>query len=183
MQDPSFFPNAGVVREIFSHFGPVVCVTILSSTDLTVLVQFEYPVSATALVNSTGMSLGGRHIVTQHLNAKSSLQEDLRPQPVSSRGNQDRFDPFINDMWRPLMQLGRSSIRSDLSADSQPFVPTSITQADLNLGHGGQSFGDQHSRESTASSDKTKLSPQGGKMMQAENKGLDRWSVLPRWCE
>jgi hypothetical protein len=81
-QDPNFFPNAGAIREIFSHFGPVARVTIIPGPSLTALLAFEHKVCAEALINSNGMNLGGRPIYTKSI--APTLDQILQPSKTPS---------------------------------------------------------------------------------------------------
>ncbi|WVF68344.1 hypothetical protein IAT40_003109 [Kwoniella sp. CBS 6097] len=123
-----FFPNAGTVRDVFSHFGPVSRVTILSTSPLQALIQFEHEVSATALLNANGLSIGGRSVLTRPYVTSVLTPTDSRESSSSSRIT---FDPFGNnsDLSQRFSSLNMISTPlgsltpTVLNAESEPFVP------------------------------------------------------------
>ncbi|RSH93099.1 hypothetical protein EHS25_007452 [Saitozyma podzolica] len=131
--DPNHFPSAGVVREVFAHFGPVTRVTILSMSPpgLSVLIQFAHPISASALIQSHGLDLGGRNILTRRFGLLPVLL-DLSS-PSAPQLPPPTFDPFGHDhsdhhvvMSRAFDMFGRNTAHhsaSRLNAESQPFIP------------------------------------------------------------
>lgn len=93
-QNSTYFPSARAIHEIFSHFGPVSNVTPLPliGESLSVILAFDHKVSADALINSNGMSLGGKPIFTRPLIARSQAwyhcgQNTTQAHNVMSRGN------------------------------------------------------------------------------------------------
>ncbi|OCF73367.1 hypothetical protein I204_06599 [Kwoniella mangroviensis CBS 8886] len=124
--DPAYFPNAGAVREIFSTFGPVQRVTIISVTPFQAVINFEHEVSATALINANGLSLGGRPVVTRRY-TKPPFAISSPSQEATSPGRLT-FDPFGTDITNRLANLQvngpiESSSATSLNANSAPFVP------------------------------------------------------------
>lgn len=132
-QDPNHFPSAGVVREVFAHFGPVTRVTVLSmgAPGLSVLIQFAHPISASALIQSNGLELGGRKILTRRFGLLPMLP-DLSS-PTTPQLPPPTFDPFGRDqsdhpglMNRAFDMFGRNTAHhsgSRLNAESLPFIP------------------------------------------------------------
>ncbi|GFZ49844.1 hypothetical protein JCM24511_07247 [Saitozyma sp. JCM 24511] len=140
--DPNHFPSAGVVREVFAHFGPVTRVTVLSmgAPGLSVLIQFAHPISASALIQSNGLELGGRKILTRRFGLLPMLP-DLSS-PTTPHLPPPMFDPFGRDqsdhrglmnradhrglMNRAFDMFGRNTAHhsgSRLNAESLPFIP------------------------------------------------------------
>ncbi|WWC92641.1 uncharacterized protein L201_007600 [Kwoniella dendrophila CBS 6074] len=127
--DPIYFPNAGAVREIFSTFGPVVRVTIVSVTPFQAVVNFEHEVSATALLNANGLSLGGRPVHTRRY-ARPSLGDSTNNSSNRQMSSPIRltFDPFGSEIGDQLSRLqfpgsSDSSMSTSLNANSAPFIP------------------------------------------------------------
>ena len=156
-----------MIREIFSHFGHVLRVTVLRSDPLQVLIHFEHPISATALINSNGLSLGGRAILT-------------RPFSRPTTPPRFTFDPFGQDISEELPQgfnrLNAGSSR--LKADSQPFVPPvrqrpSESPPDVDFG----------SSPSNGSSNERKTSVGTSQSMPTGGQRVDRWHDPTAWCE
>ncbi|OCF34381.1 hypothetical protein I316_03895 [Kwoniella heveanensis BCC8398] len=123
-----YFPNAGTVRDVFAHFGPVSRVTILSTSPLQALIQFEHEVSATALLNANGLSIGGRSIITRPYGSSALTPTSSRESSSATRIN---FDPFkiSSDLPERLSKLSmlstpsRTLTTTSLNAESEPFVP------------------------------------------------------------
>ncbi|WWC66036.1 uncharacterized protein I303_108658 [Kwoniella dejecticola CBS 10117] len=131
--DPVYFPNAGAVREIFSTFGPVIRVSIVSVNPFQAVIYFEHEVSATALLDAHGLSLGGRPVHTRRY-IKPSLSNLLHPVNGGSSSPLNLpFDPFSNesDVASRLSRvqlptrLNNSGVLTptSLNANSAPFVP------------------------------------------------------------
>jgi len=166
-QNSSFFPNVGAIRDIFSHFGTVLRVTVLRNDPLQVCIQFEHPISATALLNSDGMSLGGRPIHARLFSLGGSATPPFK------------FDPFGQDLPRTLTQsLNRLDAGFiQLNADSQPFVPPtkhSPKQSPTN---------DRGSSPSNGNSTESKTSIGTSKSAPAERKVIDRWHNSAARCK
>ncbi|WVQ66209.1 uncharacterized protein L199_004388 [Kwoniella botswanensis] len=130
--DPAYFPNAGAVREIFSTFGPVQRVTIISVTPFQAVINFEHEVSATALINANGLSLGGRPVVTRRY-TKPPFAIASPSREATSPGRLT-FDPFGTDITNRLANLQvngpiESSNATSLNANSAPFVPLPYSNA------------------------------------------------------
>ncbi|WVW87091.1 hypothetical protein I302_109148 [Kwoniella bestiolae CBS 10118] len=130
--DSSYFPNAGVVREIFSTFGPVQRVTIVSVTPFQAVIYFEHEVSAIALINANGLSLGGRPVITRKY-VKPSFPALSSSRGLSAPGRLT-FDPFGTDITDRLSNLQISGSNgsfspTSLNANSAPFVPLPYNNA------------------------------------------------------
>jgi hypothetical protein len=97
---------------------------------LSVLIQFAHPISASALIQSNGLELGGRNILTRRFGMLPELSSPTAPQlhPLN-------FDPFGRDqsdhhglMSRAFNMFCRNTAHhsaSRLNAESQPFIPPS----------------------------------------------------------
>ncbi|WVQ95897.1 hypothetical protein IAU59_002996 [Kwoniella sp. CBS 9459] len=123
-----YIPNAGTVRDVFSHFGPIARVTILSTDPLQALIHFEHEVSATALLNANGLSIGGRSVVTRPYVASVLTPVSSRESSSASRITLDALSPNFDLSYR-FSKLGMlstpmgSSTPTTLNAESEPFVP------------------------------------------------------------
>ncbi|KAK4684163.1 hypothetical protein P7C73_g6036, partial [Tremellales sp. Uapishka_1] len=163
-QDPNYFPNAGVIREIFAHFGTVVRVTVLSSdSTLQVLVQYQHPVSAIALINANGLYLGGRVLVTRR--PPPSCKLPPFPQAL-------KFDPFAQD------DLGQPNTR--LSASSQPFLPS---KHDLNhhASTTSRSSPSPNNDERRSSSEGTRTEGSASSLPNTTKEREGRWVASAAW--
>ncbi|ODN79299.1 hypothetical protein L202_03311 [Cryptococcus amylolentus CBS 6039] len=89
--DPGYFPDSVTIRDIFSHFGPVTRVSILSPLPLQVLVQFDHSVSATALIAANGFNLGGRSLIARRYAPRLVPVSTSNPTSPTTRLP---FDPF-----------------------------------------------------------------------------------------
>lgn len=137
-EDSFLFPDTDTVSSIFKTFGPIQRVVKLTDSPLSVLIQFEHPVSATALVNANGLQLGDRVLKTR---------------PFAAPMTPGAFDPFAEASRRwldeaayktgPVLPQTPQSLPprgTRLSADSVPFVPNS--KADESpLAHAGKMVG------------------------------------------
>ncbi|ODN87687.1 hypothetical protein L198_06911 [Cryptococcus wingfieldii CBS 7118] len=89
--DPGYFPDSVTIRDIFSHFGPVARVSVLSPLPLQVLVQFDHSVSATALIAANGFNLGGRSLIARRYAPRLVPVSTSNPTSPTTRLP---FDPF-----------------------------------------------------------------------------------------
>ncbi|WRT69856.1 uncharacterized protein IL334_006847 [Kwoniella shivajii] len=125
--DPEYFPNAGAIRDIFNAFGPVARVSIVSVTPLHAVIHFDHEVSATALLNANGLSLGGRPVHTRRYIRPALQSVGPHRREILSSG-QFSFDPFCTDYgnrFSNFNMLGSSGslTSTSLNANSEPFVP------------------------------------------------------------
>ncbi|WVQ75740.1 hypothetical protein IAR50_005371 [Cryptococcus sp. DSM 104548] len=90
--DPAYFPDSLTIRDIFSHFGPISRVSILSSNPLQVIVQFDHSVSATALLAANGLNLGGRPLIARRYATRLVPVSTSNPTSPTTTGL--TFDPF-----------------------------------------------------------------------------------------
>nr|XP_031858299.1 uncharacterized protein CI109_006270 [Kwoniella shandongensis]KAA5525371.1 hypothetical protein CI109_006270 [Kwoniella shandongensis] len=184
--DEKYFPNAGTIREIFSHFGPVTRVTVLSMSPFQALIQFEHEVSAMALLNADGLSLGGRPITTRRYRTST-------PASSSPPSGRITFDPFGPDLCSRFtgLNFNLKSSSNHLNADSEPFVPLAwkanntpdVKNTNKDDPH-PQSDSSNNSRtnsESTRTSVDNNTSKATSKI--APLQGKDRWQIAPNWCE
>ncbi|WWC73845.1 uncharacterized protein I206_107817 [Kwoniella pini CBS 10737] len=126
--DPMYFPNAGAVREIFSTFGPVIRVSIVSVNPFQAVIHFEHEVSATALLDAHGLSLGGRPVHTRRYTKPSLSTLSLTGNNAPASPLRLSFDPFGNSRSSSQMQLPSNyhdvNLKStSLNVSSAPFVP------------------------------------------------------------
>ncbi|RXK37504.1 hypothetical protein M231_05225 [Tremella mesenterica] len=187
--DRTYFPSANCIREIFANFGPIARVTILPTDNLEVIIQFEHPVSAAALLNANGLSLGGRSLVTRRFIPTPHSMSQLQPQIPTPPQTAPRahFDPFAHESDSNIFQRERG-ILSLLNANSEPFVPPSRmgTRAptqesdspsmdDLGSSQSGQASSSSKSKKSH----EMRSAPTG-----LENsRGRDFWHKSTPWCE
>jgi uncharacterized membrane protein YgcG len=125
-QDPAFFPTTDRISEVFSVFGPISKVAVLSGTPIKVVVHLEHEISATALINSSGHEIGGRPITTY---AYQSAPQFKLQSPISNH-RPFSFDPFREESLSPVMRVSTLA-DSLLSPTSDPFVPVPPTHIQL----------------------------------------------------
>ncbi|BEJ14728.1 hypothetical protein CspHIS471_0404950 [Cutaneotrichosporon sp. HIS471] len=140
--DPFSFPDPETITAIFSNtFGPIS--RVIKISDMSALIQFDHNISAHALANANGLQLGDRTLKAHVLdNGQVSgpnfdpfadnfgnhwLDEVLKQSQVTSGANTESSIPGT-----PLSQTASSRTVSApsrtvrLSADSRPFVPSTL---------------------------------------------------------
>lgn len=165
-QDPTYFPTTSRIQEVFTVFGPIIKVDVLSGSPIKVIIHLEHAISATALINSTGHEIGGRPIRTYpYQPAATMAQLALAPPAINER------KPFTFDPFRESSPGLKVTVDSRLNASSNPFIPPASIQLPLS--------------DRTASSGKlSELSGSSSKNSnshsafshRSESRGVDTWN-------
>ncbi|WVR07928.1 hypothetical protein IAU60_004971 [Kwoniella sp. DSM 27419] len=138
--DPLYFPNVGTVRDVFSHFGPISRVTIISNSPLQAVIHFDHEVSAIAMLNANGRSIGGRPVITRSYlkDPNSGAAAPPKGYPLLPHQKPElahRFEPFLDDLHRHFTSTDFFSVPKvpvtppSLNVNSDPFVPLSAVSS------------------------------------------------------
>jgi hypothetical protein len=193
-----------MIREIFTYLGPVLRVTVLPAsvpispfhrTGIQALIQFEHAISATALIRSNGMKLGGREIHTRAFGIGSHIRNDSPFETTMSRTTPTpkprwEFNPFSPEYITPLAERS-----TQLNATSRPFVPSSSSSSCHRgpqqkssspvSGLNSSKTDSEASKVSVRMTEKTASSHTLGEDVSEvkENILLGRWQKPAAWCE